>query len=78
MPRPDKPIRNKDDWEYPAQVYISYTQSIALAVERQIMDNKPSRPLIYWKIWEEEILRAKIRFRQCSVPLLKAARGKNK
>ena len=57
---------------YPVEMYIAYTQSIALEVEKLVRDNPPSRPAQYWRMYEGEINRARWRMRNVSGTFWKA------
>ena len=43
------------DKDYPVDMYIAYTKSICLAMERRLMDLKPTRPYVYWRWFREEL-----------------------
>ena len=52
--------------DYPVELYISYTKSVALEVERMVRDNPPRRPAEFWRIFDQEINVARWRMRNVS------------
>ena len=46
--------------------YIAYAKSLAVAVERRVMDQAPSRPSHFWRIVDDEVNVARWRMRNVS------------
>ena len=64
------PQGKKDNSRYGQKLsqdtYIAYAKSIALAVERRVMDQAPSRPSSFWRIVDDEVTVARWRMRNVS------------
>ena len=43
------------DGAFTRQVMLSYTKSVALAMERRLMDERPETSAVYWEWFMEEI-----------------------
>lgn len=56
--------------------YIAYAKSIALEIERRVIDNPPSRPAAFWRICADEIDVARWRMRNVSGQIRKIASAK--
>ena len=65
MTKRNSPHHWKHD-KYCVETYVAYTSSIALEVERRVRDQPPRRPASFWRYWNEEIERAKLRFNRCT------------
>ena len=61
---------------YPVDCYISYARSIALGIERQVIDNPPRRPADFWRMCEKEIGVARWRMRNVSGQIRKLGSAK--
>ena len=58
----------------PVDVYLSYTRSIALEVERAVKENPPRRPAEFWRIFSQKIDEGRWRMRNVSGTFWKAGR----
>ena len=63
--------------KYPVDMYLNYLRSIALEVERRVINNPPSRPGHFFRIIDEEKDRAKIRMRRVSGTFQNLAKEKS-
>ena len=52
--------------DYSVDTYISYAKSIALAIERHVIDNPPKRASEFWRVVFKEVDVARWRMRNCS------------
>ena len=52
--------------DYPIAMYLNYTQSLCLAIERRVNDEPPQRPNEYWQIVEDEVKSSRWRMRMIS------------
>ena len=58
--------------DMPVELYVSYTKSIALEVEKAVRDRPPRRPAEFWRMFEQEINKARWRMRNVSGTFWKA------
>ena len=52
--------------DYSLDTYVAYTKSVAVAMERRLLDLKPRRPAVYWRWFHEEVAIAQHRMRTVS------------
>ena len=62
---------------YSVDCYINYARSIALAVERRVMDNPPRRPAEFWRICDDELASARWRMRHVTGQIRKLGAGQS-